>query len=609
MEEFVGQIWHKYINKAASREFPEAAVFFKDCRQSLAIQFRALGGELALELKLAHEDEWQGKRSWLSRLATNQEKQSLAYIDHNAVYLPQKLAIFPSKELNQKLYFWLVALLAHYRYKPKFNWMADNLIAVRATLNRFPGISKIYQKLSTEYIQLRNNFYNAEIPKDEKLLQKLILAPYQYTNSNIDLKKVYSVALWPNPFPKSPEASTNHTENQTDTTSRSQSSVAKSLDLNKKAKKTNDINAKDGLLAFRLESVFSWTEFVPVDRTADDDDQDDAAMAAEDADFLSVVRNDHSSKTRLKFGLDLPCEEQDDVTLANGILLPEWNYQQNRLIENHCSLNIMQTRQLKRHQFSFSLTQKAKKLRSQFESLVTQKQWLRSQPDGSEIDLEQYIINTADKLSGHSPVNDNLYIELRQNLRSLSCLLLADLSLSTESYVNNDHRVIDLIQDALFLFSESLSATQDRFAVSGFSSKNRDMVRYYPIKDFNESYNQNVKDKIASITPGYYTRMGAAIRFASLQLKNESSEKKLLLLISDGKPNDVDVYESRYGIEDTKHAVKEAIQQGIRVFCITVDDEESSYPSYIFGSSNYLRIKRTVELPEKLTKLYSLLTH
>ncbi|MCW9017045.1 MAG: VWA domain-containing protein, partial [Kangiellaceae bacterium] len=199
-------------------------------------------------------------------------------------------------------------------------------------------------------------------------------------------------------------------------------------------------------------------------------------------------------------------------------------------------------------------------------------------------------------------------LELRQNSRSLSCLLLADLSLSTDSYVNNESKIIDMIKDSLYLFSESLSATQDRFAIGGFSSKRRDMVRYYPIKSFDEKQSKTTLDKISSLTPGYYTRMGAAIRHAANQLEKESTETKLLLLLSDGKPNDIDLYEGRYGIEDTKHAVREAFTKGIRVFCVTIDDEDNNYLPYIFGSANYIKIKRATELPEKLPKLYSLLT-
>jgi len=165
-----------------------------------------------------------------------------------------------------------------------------------------------------------------------------------------------------------------------------------------------------------------------------------------------------------------------------------------------------------------------------------------------------------------------------------------------------------MIKDSLYLFSESLSATQDRFAIAGFSSKRRDMVRYYPIKSFDEKQSTEIRDKISALSPGYYTRMGAAIRYATQGLEKETTETKLLLLLSDGKPNDIDIYEISYGGEDTKHAVHEAFKKGIRVFCVTIDDEDNNYLSYIFGSANYVKIKKATELPDKLPKLYSLLT-
>ncbi len=268
----------------------------------------------------------------------------------------------------------------------------------------------------------------------------------------------------------------------------------------------------------------------------------------------------------------------------------------------------MEPRSISSRTFSPKLKEKARRLKAQFEFLSTQKQWLRGQPDGSEIDLDRFILRQADERKGHVAQDENLYLELRQKIRSLSCLLLADLSLSTDSFVNNDSRVIDIIKDSLYLFSESLSATQDRFAIGGFSSKRRDMVRYYPIKSFEEKQSTKVRDKIASLAPGYYTRMGTALRYATKQLEAEATETKLLLLLSDGKPNDIDKYEGRYGIEDTRHAVHEAYARGIRVFCVTIDDEDNNYLPYIFGSANYIKVRRATELPEKLPKLYSLLT-
>ncbi len=238
-----------------------------------------------------------------------------------------------------------------------------------------------------------------------------------------------------------------------------------------------------------------------------------------------------------------------------------------------------------------------------------QRQWFNKQTDGDEVDINSYISFTTDRLIGHSSTDPRLYRQLRNSYRDLSCLLLADLSLSTDAYASNDKKVIDIIRESLFLFAESLNALGDNFALSGFSTKRRSHIRYYPIKDFKEKYDDHVISLINAIKPGYFTRMGAAIRYASQELVKQKSEQKLLLILTDGKPNDLDKYESRYGVEDTKHAILEAKQLGLEPFCISIDQYASDYLPYIFGAQSFVHIKRAEELPRKLPLLYLKLTN
>jgi len=608
MEEFVGQLWHKYITKAASLEYPEARIELNDIRHQLAIQFRAFGGDLALELKDALSKNWQGKRSFLSKLASADEKIDMASVGHNNVYLPHAIAIFPDKQSNEKTYLWLSALLSNYQPTAGNHWLRDNLDAVNRTIKKFPGLKKIYLTLAKKLVEQRKQAQSISDSAEENVIRTCLLDPESAVPDQFNPKGIFPVSLWLDPFPPEHQRVDSHKTDTAESTDVSTGNTAKKLDLRKKGEYVEEIDEKDGLMAFRLESIFSWTEYIPVDRTADDEEEDKAIVAAQDIDKISVVRGSETTASKLKFDLDLPGSDQDDITITDGIKLPEWDYRKSVLQKDYCRLHLMETRKVEKHDFSPKLKEKAKRLKAQFEFLAMQKQWLKGQPDGSEIDLERYILRQADEMNGHVKQDDNLYLELRQNLRSLSCLLLADLSLSTDSYVNNDSKVIDMIKDSLYLFSESLSATQERFSIAGFSSKRRDMVRYYPIKSFDDKPCAQIRDKISSLSPGYYTRMGAAIRYATQNLERESTETKLLLLLSDGKPNDIDLYEGRYGIEDTKHAVHEAFQKGIRVFCVTIDDEDNNYLPYIFGSANYVKIKRATELPDKLPKLYSLLT-
>lgn len=215
----------------------------------------------------------------------------------------------------------------------------------------------------------------------------------------------------------------------------------------------------------------------------------------------------------------------------------------------------------------------------------------------------------ADLLSGIHADGRGMYRAQVNQQRDLACLLLADLSLSTDAYASDNARVIDVIADSLFLFSEALSATGDRFAMYGFSSLRRGNVRFNRLKHFDERYDGLARGRIAAIKPGYYTRMGAAIRQATELLKTQKQSQRLLLLLTDGKPNDLDRYEGRYGIEDTRMALHQARQQGLRPFCVTIDTEANEYLPHLFGAGGYAVIRKPEELPKELPLLYAQMTH
>jgi len=308
------------------------------------------------------------------------------------------------------------------------------------------------------------------------------------------------------------------------------------------------------------------------------------------------------------YDLDLPGSDYDDVTLATGITTPEWDYRQQRLREDHCHIELMRTQQETNAALPRHLRKPARQVRGFFEMLALNKTWLRQQPQGSELDLDAYLDTVTRWRLGHKEVSTGLFKEMRRHHRDLSCLLLADLSLSTDAAVSDEHKVIDVIRDGLFLMSEAMEATGDRFAMAGFSSKHRHRVRYYPLKDFNETLTPTVRGRIQAVKPGFYTRMGAAIRYATRTLETEHSSHRLLLLLSDGKPNDVDRYDGRYGIEDTHAAIQEACSKGILPFCITIDNRANEYLPYLFGPQNYVVVHNARQLPTKLPQLYARLT-
>jgi nitric oxide reductase NorD protein len=367
-------------------------------------------------------------------------------------------------------------------------------------------------------------------------------------------------------------------------------------------------DGRGGLLAFRLESLFTRAEYAAVDRSTEDNEDADAKSAVEDMEVLSLTRERGRTASRLRFDLDLPPAQHDDIPLGEGIALPEWDFRRRVLQPDYCRLQPMLARDAVPSELPAYLTCKARRLRAVFDLLKPRRVLQHDQPDGTDLDINAVIRHRTDRLRGVQADQANLFRSFRNAERDLSCLLLADLSLSTDSWVNNEQRVIDVIRDSLLLFSEALASTGDRFALYGFSSRRRSHVRFHTLKTFDEPYSDRCRGRIQAIRPGYYTRMGAAMRHATDLLQRQSASQRLLLILTDGKPNDLDRYEGRYGIEDTRMAVQEAIRSGVRPFCVTIDVKARDYLPYLFGANAWMLVRHAGELPARLPLLYARLT-
>jgi nitric oxide reductase NorD protein len=215
--------------------------------------------------------------------------------------------------------------------------------------------------------------------------------------------------------------------------------------------------------------------------------------------------------------------------------------------------------------------------------------------------MDAYVTAFADRHAGRA-VEDRLYQTRHPLRRELAIGLLVDASASTDSWVAGNRRIIDVEKDALLVVAEALDALGDSYAIDAFSGEGPRDVRVCGIKGFGEPWGREVARRIGAIEPDRYTRLGAAIRHGSTGLVRERCPHRLLLLLSDGKPNDVDIYEGRYGIEDARQAVAEARLQRIRTFCITVDREAPVYLPRLFGGSMTV-LRRAEELPRVLVEV------
>lgn len=238
-------------------------------------------------------------------------------------------------------------------------------------------------------------------------------------------------------------------------------------------------------------------------------------------------------------------------------------------------------------------------IRQRFAALRPQRTLRRRQTDGDDIDFEACVEGLANLRAGW-PMAADLYCSQQRTRRDMAILILIDVSGSTDGWISNSRRVIDVEREALLLVCIALGAMGEPFAVQAFSGNGPAAVSLWDIKRFDEPYSPAVALRIAALEPDQYTRTGAALRHASATLMRQGATHRLLLLLSDGKPNDCDVYEGRYGIEDTRQAVTEARLQGISPFCLAVDRQAASYLPAVFGAQHHALLQTPASLPTVL---------
>ncbi len=235
-------------------------------------------------------------------------------------------------------------------------------------------------------------------------------------------------------------------------------------------------------------------------------------------------------------------------------------------------------------------------------------QRFRRQEDGDEIDLNAAIRAMIDMRMGQTP-DPRINIRIVRKVRDLAVLVLLDLSESTNEKIgDSDRPVIQLAREATSLLSWAIDRVGDPFAIHGFASDGRHDVQYYRFKDFDDHYGDEAKAKLAGMQGGLSTRMGAALRHAASFLLKQPEQKKLILLVSDGEPADIDVRDPQYLRHDTKKAVEELATRGVHTFCLTLDPHADDYVSRIFGIKNYMVVDHVNRLPERLPMLYAGLT-
>ncbi len=295
-----------------------------------------------------------------------------------------------------------------------------------------------------------------------------------------------------------------------------------------------------------------------------------------------------------------PADNEVDV-----ILYEEWDFARKNYRRNWCALRVRDIlpgdagfvwRTLEKYRGQIAA------LKRTFEALRGEDRTHRRQPNGDGIDIDAAVAGFADLAAGRE-FPERFFTRRQRTERSIGVLFLVDMSGSTKGWINDAER------EALVLLCEALEVLGDRYAIYGFSGMTRKRCELYRVKQFGEPYGTLVKSRIAGITPQDYTRMGVAIRHAAGMFAAEDVRTRLLVTLSDGKPDDFgDGYRGEYGIEDTRQALLEARRRGVHPFCITIDEQARDYLPHMYGAASWVLVDDVRRLPVKTAEVYRRLT-
>jgi hypothetical protein len=302
-------------------------------------------------------------------------------------------------------------------------------------------------------------------------------------------------------------------------------------------------------------------------------------------------------------------EKGDQQGPDKGIPYPEWDYREQRYKRNWAWVqerplaesNLAEAQRLEK-QYAAALKRLKKAIQAQKPTRLAP---LVRQYDGDDIDINAVVSYVAERHAGMSP-KANIYRRREIRQREVTVTLLADMSTSIMQHLpEGGGRLVDRVRAGVLLFAESMEEVGDPYSIAGFCSKYRDNVSYYTIKNFDDPFTEQTRSVIGGMSGRLATRMGAAIRHATASFAGTHSRRRLLLILSDGRPEDYDDGgDRRYLHEDTRMAVKEAVNQGVHPFCITVDTMANQYLPQIFGPGHFFVLDHINSLPNKLPEIY-----
>ncbi len=520
----------------------------------------------------------------------------------NIFFLPRELALFNSTEKNIKLYIFRIFYLSIQK-ELGLNWtpfdsrsteesrrraIETSPEVLRKLFDEYPSMQEVHDALLDEWLKIHENVENRKIADLSWFYGKWMKNSPDFGKKD-ELKNINDLAY-----------ANDQIKPETELKAK-QADETEIVTVDKKAQ-------EDYMLTHNFEKVETIDEFNGVWRDFDGDDSlKEDSEALSDYNLKHMVRVDdpvHSVYQAEFAGNATIAESAEKQADRFHLLYPEWDFSNRTYKHGYCKVFPVHLKQSKPDYYKKTLEhnhQVLLKLRKIFARLNNDYEQIRRQANGEHIDIDAVTDMFADIKARHTP-DEKLYLTKRKRKKDLSLLFLLDLSLSSDGYAKGN-RIIDIEKQVSILFGEVLDEYFVDFQIDGFYSKTRNNTTYITLKSFDEPW-EKARFKIGAVQPQGYTRIGPAIRHASSLLQKRTFRKKWLILLSDGKPNDYDRYEGKYGIMDIKQALREMEREGINNYAVAIEEQAKYYLPQMFGNNHYNILSSPVEMINSLTKLY-----
>lgn len=523
---------------------------------------------------------------------------------NNNFFLPTKYYEFQTLEENISFYLFRVLYLSVQK-NLDFNWND----------NKEHDLLESQQKAKNTSDKVLPELFR-QFPIAESHHQKLV-SFYESKNDKkqpIDYSYIYGKWMTNSPSDDSKKQLKNFTDKVKEANSEEPKTTIKSKAVEEIISvQIDQKQLEDSVLQHQFEKVETAEEFGGNFRDMDgDDDLEDHSNALDDVKMKHTVRDDDTAHSVYQADFienTTISESAENESDGHYITYDEWNYATRSYKEDFCK--VYSKTQIKTDVPYYKKTLNDNRstlvgLRKMLTTVNNKYQQQRRQTQGEEFDIDAIIDLFIDVKTGHTP-SEKIYLSKRKKEKDLSILLLLDISLSSDGYAAGN-RVIDVEKQVSILFGEILDEFNIDFSIDCFYSKTRNHSSYLSLKGFDDDWN-TAKYRVGSVEPSGYTRIGAALRHSGALLDKRDTKNKWVILISDGKPNDYDKYEGKYGINDVKQALRELNERQINSYALAIEAEAKYYLPQMFGQNHYQILTNPVELLQSLVKLYEKIKH